>query len=125
MENKTPGLTKLILIFETMLLAVTFISFYFLRDTMELPEGFLWFWIVLIIFSSVSFLFLLVIFIITIVKKNLRITYWVPVSFISSMAFLVLAALMLIGPSIMQPHFVDLPFEEVETSYSSVEEVGN
>jgi len=108
-----------------MLLAATFISFYFLRDTMGLPEGFLWLWIALIIFCSVSFLFLLVIFIITLVKKNLRITYWVPVSFISCMAFLVLAALMFIGPSIMQPQFVNLPVGEVETSSSSLEEVGN
>jgi hypothetical protein len=54
-----------------------------------------------------------VIFIITLVKKNLRITYWVPVSFISCMAFLVLAALMFIGPSIMQPQFVEYPGSEV------------
>lgn len=112
MENKTPRLTKLILIFESALLATTLISFYFLKGAMKLPEGLLWLWMALMVFSVVSFLFFLVVLIIALAKKSLRATYWTPLFFISCIAFIVLTLLIFAGPSIMSPQIIEMPVSE-------------
>ena len=122
MENKTPGLTKLIVIFEPLLLAASLIAFYFLRGKMALP-GILWLWAALIIFSAASFLFFLVVFIIALSKKSLRATYWAPFLIVPCITFLVLALLMFVGPSVMQPQFIETPVEEVEAVTSTTAEV--
>ena len=122
MENKTPLLTKLIIIFEPLLLVGSLIALYFLRGKMALT-GILWLWFALIIFSSASFLFFLIVFIIALIKKTSRVTYWVPVSFISCIAFLVLALLMFTGPSVMQLQFIETPVEGVEAVLSTNAEV--
>ncbi len=115
MENKTPGLTKLILIFEPLFLVVTLISLFFLRDKVALPD-LLWLWFGIFIFSIASFLFFLIIFIITLVKKSLRVTHWAPILFVSCIIFLVIALLMITGPSVTQPQFIEFPVGYVETA---------
>ena len=100
MENKTPGLTKLIVIFEPLLLVVSLIAFYFFRGRMVLPGSLSWLWIALIIFFSASFLFFLVVFVIALLKKSLRATYWNPVFFISCIVFIVIALLMFMIPTL-------------------------
>jgi len=122
MENKTPLLTKLIVIFEPLLLVGSLIAFYFLRGKMALP-GILWLWFALIIFSSASFLFFLIVFVIALIKKSLRVTYWTPVLFVSCIAFLVLALLMFTGPSVIQPQFIETPAEGVEDVPGTTAEV--
>ncbi|MBM3713011.1 MAG: hypothetical protein FJW56_06200, partial [Actinobacteria bacterium] len=114
MENKTPGLTKLILIFEPLLLAVTLISLFFLKDKLVLPN-LLWLWFGIIIFSIASFLFFLILFIIALAKRNLRTTYWAPLLLVAFLAFLAQAILMFTSPYVMQPKFVEVPVEYVET----------
>ena len=112
MENKTPGLTKLILIFESALLAVTLISFYFLRGSIVFLGGVFWLWTALFIFSSVSFLFFLAVFIIALIKKSLRSTLWTPFLFLSCIAFMAIALLTYIAPAVMQPQFIEYPDTE-------------
>jgi len=113
MENKTPGLNKLIVIFEPLLLVASLIAFYFLRGKMALP-GILWLWFALIIFSSASFLFFLIVFIIALSKKSLRATYWTPFLIVPCITFLVLAVSMFVIPQTMQPQFIETPVEGVE-----------
>ena len=123
MENKTPLLTKLIIIFEPLLLIASLTAFYVLKGVMKLPDGLWWFWEALMVFSVASFLFFLIVFIIALIKKSSRVTYWVPVSFISCIAFLVLALLMFTGPSVMQPQFIETPVEGVEAVLGTNAEV--
>lgn len=101
MENKTPGLTKLIVIFEPLILVGSLITFYFLRGRMALP-GILWLWFALIIFSSASFLFFLIVFIIALSKRSLRATYWAPFLIVPCITFLVLTILMFVIPQTTQ-----------------------
>jgi len=124
MENKTPGLTKLILIFEPLLLVVTLISLFFLREKMGIPD-LLWLWFGIIIFSIASFLFFLILFIIALTKRDLRTTYWTPLLLVACFAFLAQAILMFTSPYVMQPKFVEAPVEYVETeSVITAEEPG-
>lgn len=112
MENKTPGLTKLIVIFEPLLLVGSLITFYFLRGKMALP-GILWLWFALIIFSSASFLFFLIVFVIALSKKSLRATYWTPFLIVPCITFLVLTILMFVIPQTMQLQYIgDVEAEE-------------
>jgi len=124
MENKTPGLTILILIFEPLLLVVTLISLFFLRGKMGIPD-LLWLWFGIIVFSIASFLFFLILFIIALVKRNLRTTYWTPLLLVACLVFLAQAILMFTSPYVMQPKFVEVPVEYVETeSVITAEEPG-
>jgi len=113
MENRTPGLTKLIIIFESLLLVATLLTFYFLKGPLMFPENLFWIWMALIVFSVVSFLFFLVIFIIALIKKSLRTAHWTPFLFVSCIAFMVIALLMYTAPAVMQPQFVDYTGTEV------------
>lgn len=113
MENKTPGLTKLIIIFESLLLGAALLTFYFLKGPLRLPENLSWIWLALIVFSVASFLFFLVVFIIALIKKSLRTEHWTPFLFVSCIAFMVIALLMYTAPAVMQPQFVDYTGTEV------------
>jgi len=122
MENKTPGLTKLIVIFEPLLLVASLIAFYFLKGKMVLP-GILWLWFALIIFSSASFLFFLVVFVIALSKKSLRATYWTPFLIVPCITFLVLTVLMFVIPQTMQSQSIG-EVEAEELSGIKLYEVG-
>ncbi len=122
MENKTPGLTKLILIVESALLAVTLVSFYFLKEVMKFPEGVFWLWMALAAFSAASFLFFFIVLIISLVKRSLRATYWTPLFFTFTIVFIVLAVLIVIGPGIMQPQIIEIPVSETIAEAEIVEE---
>ena len=113
MENKTPGLTKLIIIFESLLLGATLVTFYFLKGPLKLPENLFWIWMALMVFSAASFLFFLAVFIIALVKKSLRTTHWTPFFFVSCIAFIVITLLMFTVPAVMQPQVIEYPDSEV------------
>lgn len=122
MENKTPGLTKLIIIFESLLLGATLVAFYFLKEPMKFPENLFWIWMALIAFSATSFLFFLVVFIIALIKKSLRTAHWTPFLFVSCIAFMVIALLMFTAPTVMQPQFIEYPDSEVASATEDTEE---
>ena len=121
MKTKTPGLTKLILIAEPTFFVVALVSFYFLKDRLQMTTPLVWLWFSILFFSAASFLFLLIIFIIALVKSSMRFTYWPPLLFIGFIVFLVIALLMFAVPSIMQPVIMDFPDSEVITATEIVE----
>lgn len=122
MENKTPLLTKLILIFEPALLAAILISFYFLRESSFFAGIVSWLWSALIIFSFLSFLFFLVVFIIALIKNSLRTAYWPPFLLVSCIAFLVIVLIMFTAPTVMQPQFIDYTSGDVVYAEEEVRE---
>jgi hypothetical protein len=122
MENKTPLLTKLIIIFEPLLLFASLTAFYFLKGVMKLPDGLLWLWEALMVFSAASFLFFLIVFIIALAKRSLRTTFFLPLLFIGFIVFLVVSLIMFAGPSVMQPVFMDSPGQDVIAESEIVEE---
>jgi hypothetical protein len=124
METKTSGLTKLMIIVESAFLVISLAVFYILKNTQELlfAPGLYWLWGAIMVFSAASFLFLFVIFIITLAKRNLRTTFFLPLLFIGFIVFLVVSLIMFLGPSVMQPVIMDYPDQEVVVESEIVEE---
>jgi hypothetical protein len=121
METKTPGLTKLILIVESVFLVAALAVFFILKNIQEMPN-LTWLWGAIMVFSAASFLFLFVIFIITLAKKSLRTTFFLPLLFIGFIVFLVVSLIMFAGPSIMQPVVIDFSDQEIISENTIVEE---
>lgn len=125
METKTSGLTKLILIVESAFLVIALAVFFILKNTQEIlfAPGLYWLWAAIMVFSAASFLFLFVIFIITLAKRSLRTTFFLPLLFIGFIVFLVVSLIMFAGPSVMQPVFMDSSGQAVIAESEIVEEV--
>jgi hypothetical protein len=122
MENKTSGLTKLILIVESSFLVIALVVFYGLKSKLQMPDNFLWLWFAIMVFSAASFLFLFIVFIIALFKRSLRTAFWAPLLLLGFMVFLVITLLMFTCPSIMAPVFLDSPGQEIITEAEIIEQ---